>query len=154
VISLLPHHHETVVLPKPAHEVYQILAAATSHLAFFQSDEKKLHFNGWIKETRFRISLRQQRANHYIPLIIGQIEATSTGCLLFLDYKLFPMTRLLLTLWTILLVLGSLTVWYQAKNIFILPSGLAILLLIHFIVRANFSLQLKLAQKTLHNLLI
>jgi hypothetical protein len=143
-----------VVLPKPASEVYQILARATSHLPFVQLDEPKLHFNGWVKEARFRISLRQQRANHYLPLVVGQLEATSTGCILFLDYKLFPMTRLLLTLWTILLVLGSLTIWYQTKNIFVLPSGLVILLLIHFIVRANFSLQLKLTHTTLHNLLI
>jgi hypothetical protein len=153
VISLLPDHRETLVLPKPATVVYQILTAATSHKLFVQPDEKKLYFNGWVRETRFRISLRQRRANHYLPLVIGQIESTSTGCLLFLDYKLFPMTRLLLTLWTIFLVMGSFFVWYQTKTFFILPSGFAIIILIHAIVRSNFSLQLKPTQEAMHNLL-
>lgn len=154
MISLLPHHHETVVLPKPANEVYQILYSATSHNLFVQADENKLFFNGWVRETRFRISLRQQRANHYVPLITGQIESTSTGCLLFLDYKLFPMTRLLLTLWTLLLSMGSLAVWYQTKNIFVLPSGIGIITLILFVAHSNFSLQLKLTQTSLHNILV
>ena len=142
-----------MVIPKPAAEVFQILTEATSHKLFVQHDEQKLFFNGWVRETRFRISLRQRRANHYLPLVIGQIETTSTGCLLFLDYKLFPMTRLLMTLWTIFLILGSLVVWFQAKNIFVLPSGLAIIVLIHAIVRSNFSLQLKPTQEAMHNLL-
>jgi hypothetical protein len=142
-----------MVLPKPAAEVYQILTDATSHRLFVQPDEQNLYFNGWVRETRFRISLRQRRANHYLHLVIGQIETTSTGCLLFLDYKLFPMTRLLLTLWTIFLILGSLVVWYQTKNIFVLPSGLVIIILIHAIVRSNFSLQLKPTQEAMHNLL-
>ena len=142
-----------MVLPKPADEVYHILTKATSHNLFEQPNEQQLLFNGWVRETRFRISLRQRRATHYIPLVIGQIETTSTGSLLFLDYILFPMTRLLLTLWTIFLILGSLIVWFQTKNIFILPSGLAIIVLIHAIVRSNFSLQLKPTQEAMHNLL-
>ena len=153
MISLLPAHHETLVLPKPSEEVYQILSAATSHRLFVQPDEEKLFFNGWVKETRFRLSLRQRRANYYLPLVVGDIESTSSGSLIFLDYKLFPMTRLLLTLWTILLVLGSLTAWYQTKNILFLPGGLALILIIHVIVRSNFHLQLKPTQETLHQLL-
>ena len=153
MISLLPAHHETLVLPKPAAEVYQILSAASSHKLFIQPDEKKLFFNGWVKETRFRLALRQRRANHYLPLVVGKIEATSTGSLIFLDYKLFPMTRLLLTLWTLFLILGFLTAWYQTKNILFLPGGLALILLIHAIAQSNFRLQLKPTREALHQLL-
>lgn len=142
-----------MVLPKPAAEVYQILSGSTSHKIFLQPDEKKLFFNGWVHEDRFRISLRQRRANHYIPLVIGQIEPTSSGCLLFLDYKLFPTTRLLLTLWTILLILGSFVFWYQTKNNWLLPGGFTFIAAMHAIVWSNFKLQLKPTQETLHKLL-
>lgn len=142
-----------MVLPKPAAEVYQILAASTSHKVFVQPDERNLFFNGWVKEDRFRLSLRQRRANHYLPLVIGQIESTSSGCLLFLDYKLFPTTRLLLTLWTILLILGSVSVWFQTKNIWFLPGGFTFIATMHAIVWSNFKLQLKPTQEALYRLL-
>ena len=153
MISLLPAYHETMVLPKPAAEVYQILNSSTSHKTFIQPDEKKLFFNGWVREDRFRISLRQRRANHYTPLVIGQIESTTSGSLLFLDYKLFPTTRLLLTLWSILLVLGSVVVWFQTKNNWFLPGGLTIIASMHAIVWSNFKLQLKPTQEAIHHLL-
>jgi hypothetical protein len=142
VISLLPSYHETLVLPKPAVEVCQLLAGATSNRPFLQPDETTLYFNGWVNEKRFRISLRVRRANHYLPLVKGKIESSSSGCILFIDYGLFPTIRLLLTLWTILLILGSLVVYYQTKNFFFLLAGLGIIAVIHGIVWSNFKLQL------------
>jgi hypothetical protein len=153
VISLLPAHHETLVLPKPSVEVYHILESATSHKTFIQTEEQKLFFNGWVRETRFRLSLRQRRFNNYLPLVIGQIESTSTGCIVFIDYKLFPATRLFVTLWTILIVLGATVTWFQTSNLWFLPGGGLVLTIIHLIVWANFRLQLKPTLTTIHDLL-
>ena len=152
MISLLPAYHETIVLPHPAAEVYNTLAASTSNKPFIQSDEQVLFFNGWVKEGRFRLSLRVHRANHYLPLVFGQIESTSSGSILFIDYKLFPTTRLLLTFWTLLLLLGSVFSAYQTRNILYLGGGTAIIALIHTIVWSNFKLQLKPTRTALHHL--
>ena len=153
MISLLPAFHETIVLPSVASKIFQTLSAATSNKPFQQSDEKNLFFNGWVKEEKFRISLRVHRANNYLPLVIGQIEFTSTGSILLVDYVLFPTIRLLLTLWTILLTLGSLITSYQAKNILYLVGGFGIIVLIHAIVWSNFKLQLKPTRQALHRIL-
>lgn len=153
MISLLPAFHETIVLPKGASYIYQTLSTATSNKPFIQSDEKNLLFNGWVKEEKFRISLRVHRANHYLPLVIGQIESSTSGSILLVDYVLFPTIRLLLTLWSILLTLGSLMGSYQTKNIVYLFGGLLIIVLIHAIVWSNFKLQLKPTREVLHRLL-
>jgi hypothetical protein len=153
VISLLPAFHETIVLPSTADKVFQLLENSTSNKPFIQSDEEKLFFNGWVKEEKFRLSLRVHRANNYLPLVIGQIESTSSGSILMIDYILFPTTRLLLTLWTILLVFGSVFASFQTKNILYLFGGLCIIGLIHAIVRSNFNLQLKPTREALHRLL-
>ncbi len=153
MITILPAYHETIVLPYPAEDTYQKLTTATSNKLFRQADEKNLSFNGWIQEKRFRISLRVQRVNHFIPLVIGQIEPTQGGNIVFVDYTLFPTTRLLLILWTILLTLGSVVGSYQFKNITYLFGGLGLILLIHLIAWSNFNLQLEVTRKALHRLI-
>lgn len=119
-----------------------------------QPDERSLKFNGWVKEERFRISLRVHRANNYLPLVAGEIESTSGGSILFVDYRLFPTTRMMLLLWTLLLILGSLISSYQTKNVLYLAGGAAAIVLIHAIVWSNFKLQLDITRKALHDLLM
>jgi hypothetical protein len=153
VISPLPSFHETIVLPRSADAVQDLLMRATSNKLFRQSDEDQLFFNGWVQKYRFRFSLRRLRANHYLPLVIGKVEATSSGSILFVDYKLIPTTRVLLVLWTLLLTLGAFIVSYQLKNNYYLLGGTGAILLIHAIVHSNFRLQLKPTRSTLHHLL-
>ncbi len=153
MISLLPGHHETIVLPRKAADFRELLASATSNKPFIQTDEKQLLFNGWVRQEKFRISLRITRPNHYVPLVIGRIESSSSGSILMIDYKLFPTTRILMTLWTILLILGGLFVSLQSQNIAFLLAAAGIISLIQFIVWSNFRLQLKPTRQKLHTLL-
>lgn len=150
MISILPAYHETIVLPYAALETYRRLSNATSGKAFRQPDENNYSFNGWVMDERFRIALRVFRVNHFLPLIIGQIESTASGNILFVDYRLFPATRALLTLWTILLILGSVAGAYQSGNIYFLLGGLGLIVLIHAVAWSNFKLQLKLTREALH----
>lgn len=154
MITLLPSHHETIVLPQTAEAVFNKMHGATSNKPFMQPDERSLKFNGWVKEERFRISLRVHRANNYLPLVAGEIESTSGGSILFVDYRLFPTTRMMLLLWTLLLILGSLISSYQTKNVLYLAGGAAAIVLIHAIVWSNFKLQLDITRKALHDLLM
>lgn len=153
MISILPAYHETIVLPNAAVDTFTKLSTATSGKAFRQPDEENFSFNGWVREKRFRIALRVFRVNHFLPLVIGQIEPTASGNILFVDYKLFPATRVLLTLWTILLIFGSVAGAYQSKNVLYLLGGLGLIVLIHAVAWSNFNLQLKLTRDALHRII-
>ena len=150
MITLLPSYQETLVLPRSAKDIEERLSASTSSKPFLQPDEAELLFSGWIKPDRFRIALRLRRPNHFIPLVIGTIDSTSSGCLISLSYQLFPHTRFLLYGWTGFLLLGGTIGLLIFRNY---PSALGaavVLVLIHAITRSNFKLQLRLTRETLH----
>jgi hypothetical protein len=149
VISLLPAHHETIVLPLAADIVFERLRASTSNELPITSE---ILFSGWVRPDRFRISLRQRRPGNYAPIITGEVESTSSGCILFVDYKLMPAMRAFIVFWTLLIVLGSLVVGLQFKNIAYTLSGFAIITFIYWIVWSNFKLQIKPAHQALLSL--
>ncbi len=151
--TLLPNYMETLVIPRPAEEVLQRLATSTSNQAFLQPHEPILLFNGWVHEDRFRISVRSRRVNHFLPLAIGRLENSSTGCILLIRYSLLPTTRLLLKLWTILIVLGTVMGWFQSKSLYVPLIATSLLLLIYYITWSNFNIHLKPLRKSLHRLL-
>lgn len=140
MISLLPSYHETLVLPISVKEVVMRLTITTSDQV---EQERKINFNGWIKGNRFRISMRQRRPSNYIPVVSGDIEHTSRGSIVFLNYRLLPAVRLFLTFWTLLIFPGAVFIGFQYSSIAYTLSGVAILILIHLIVWSNFKLQLK-----------
>lgn len=146
MISLLPVYRETLVLPIDAERVFNRLEQTTSN----QFDrEKTIYFNGWVREDRFRISIRQRRPSNYIPIVTGDIESTSKGSIVFLRYQLLPAVRLFLTIWSLLILLGSVFVGFQYANILYLLSGVGMLAVIHLIVWSNFKLQLKSTRETI-----
>jgi hypothetical protein len=150
VIALLPSFRETLVLPRSARDIGERLSASTSHKPFLQPDEAELLFSGWVKPDRFRIALRIRRPNHFIPLVIGTIDSTSSGCLVVLSYQLFPLTQILLYGWTCFLLLGG-AIGIIFFNNYPSALGVAVVLaLIHSIARSNFNLQLRLTRDALH----
>lgn len=153
MITLLPTYRETLVLPKLAEDVYQRLAVSTTSHAFLQPHEPVLLFNGWVREDRFRISIRARRINHFMPLAIGQIEPTSMGCILRIVYVLFPGTRLLLSLWTILIVLGTAIGWFQYKTLYVPLVTTSALMIIYYVSWSNFKIHLKPFREALNRLL-
>jgi hypothetical protein len=146
VIHFLPAYHETLVLPLTVAEVFERLSAATSSQG---ESERQIIFNGWVKEDRFRVSIRQRRPSNYIPLVTGQVEFTSRGCIIFTDYKLFPAVRLFVTFWSLLIVIGSIVIGFQYSNVIYTLVGLGILALILWIVWSNFKLQVTPTRKVL-----
>jgi hypothetical protein len=149
----LPSFRETLILPRTARDIHQRLSVSTSSKPFVQPDESELLFNGWVMEDRLRISLRLRRTNYYIPLVIGQIEESSTGCILLLQYRFFPTTLLLLQLWTILVVLGAAMGFYQTHHMHFLPGAAAILATIYFIAWSNFKIHLRATREAIHRII-
>ena len=99
-----PTEQETLVLPVSAGEAAHRLREATQ-----SSDDREpssighsdFVFNGQVKKRSFRLSRKITRPNNFLPFITGQIESTSQGCLLFVQYRLFTMTTAFLVFWLI-----------------------------------------------------
>jgi hypothetical protein len=153
VISLLPSHNETLVLPLSAEEVFTRFSEGTRNdLAAIQ--DKSILFSGWVKEDRFRISIKVNRPNNFLALIKGRIESTSSGSLVFLDYQLFPTTRLLVTFWLLFTLLFTAIVSFQFSSARYLLGGLTIAVSIYLITWSNFKIQRKIAHEILLKVLI
>lgn len=63
---------------------------------------------------------------------------------------LFPATRLLLQLWLMLLILGTVMVGYMYRSSTIVLMGAAILAIVLLIAWSNFRLQLRATREAIH----
>lgn len=152
MISLLPSHDETLVLPLSAEEVFAKFSSVTRNdLAAVQ--DKSILFSGWVKADRFRVSVKINRPNNFLALIKGRIESTSSGSLVFLEYQLFPTTRLLVTFWLLFTFLFTAIVSFQFSSYFYLFSGLAVGVGIYLITWSNFKIQRNIAREILLRIL-
>lgn len=152
MIRVLPSFHETLVLPRKGPDTVSRLSVSTSNKPFLQPDEAHLVFTGWVTPDRFRISLRSRRHNHFLPLVVGAIDGTTTGCLVSLTYRLFPLTRYLLVGWTCLLLVGAAVTAYPLENYPAAVSLTGLLVLMHVIAWSNFAIQLRLTREAIRRI--
>jgi hypothetical protein len=105
----LPYQRETLVLARPADAVWLDLKQATLESTRpyrpSRSESRRFLFNGRIQEPAFRISRMLRSPETFLPLVVGSIEPTSTGCLVFLRYRLFPSTLGFLIFWSVICLL-------------------------------------------------
>lgn len=81
---------------------------------------------------------------------MGKVDSTTSGCLITLDYRLFPVTRLLLQAWSVLLVAGGIIALYPFQNYLASLAAVATLILIHIVAWSNFRIQLRLTREAIH----
>lgn len=147
---MLPNHYETFVLTQPSLEAIQKIHKVTTTKVLLQNQEGvQYRFSGWVQENRFRISLKISKPNNYIPLVVGKIETTSSGCIVFVSYKLFPVTRMFLIFWSLFIALAGILASYQYQSFLYAVSSMLILGIIHWVTWSNFKIQLKLTRQTL-----
>lgn len=147
----LPYHQETQVFAVSAEEVMGRIRTGVS--GTHSRDPLDEPYGGWIRDNRFRITLRGSRPTPYVPVIMGTVEPTRTGALLFLRFHLLPTTRLFLVFWTLLILLGSVVVSFQYQRAYYALIGVAILAFLHAVVWGNFHLQRKIARERLLHML-
>lgn len=143
MITLLPSYRETLVLARSGEDTYRRLLVSTSQKPFIQPDESELLFTGWVRPDRLRVSLRNRRPSHFLPLVIGKLEVSSSGCILLLHYRLFPTVGLLIQLWSILIVIGTLMTGYSYRTYTPALFGVLLLLIMYLIAWSNFFLHLR-----------
>jgi len=149
-VTFLPYHYETFVLTQPSLEAIQKIHKVTTTKVLLQNQEGvQYRFSGWVQENRFRISLKISKPNNYIPLVVGKIETTSSGCIVFVSYKLFPVTRMFLIFWSLFIALAGILASYQYQSFLYAVSSMLILGIIHWVTWSNFKIQLKLTRQTL-----
>jgi len=154
-VTLLPGHYETFVLVQPLGVVMDKISKATTSKMLLQNQEAgHFVFTGWSQGDRFRISLKITRPNNYIPLIVGKVEQTSTGYLVFVNYKLFPITRLFLVFWSLFIALAGIVTTYQYQAFIYGLIAASIITFTHWIVWSNFKIQLKLTRQALLKVLV
>lgn len=156
MISLLPSFSETIVTTLTTEEIavrFQRVTAETVQWdQEFKLPQDKI-FYGYVQETHFQIAARNMRLFSFNPLVLGKMEVTKNGSILFLRYQLFILTSILLLFWSFFLVIAGILLFVY-RNDFLYSTGtLVLLIIIHMVVRANFHLQVKPTQQAISSLL-
>jgi len=149
-MKLIPFERETMVLTATATQLGSLLKEVTQTDS--EETDKKV-FAGVIKGDHFAFSLKVSKPQSFIPQVVGTIHSTSSGCLLFLQYRFFPSTNFFLAFWCVASLLLAFLFFGLAKNS--LYAGLSLLacLVNYVIAMANFGVHLKETRKTLHKVL-
>ncbi|AHM60636.1 hypothetical protein D770_11895 [Flammeovirgaceae bacterium 311] len=119
-MQLFPYKQETFVLPYTADEALKRMRVHTRPISgeyeFSTNEEKRFLFNGVVKKGIFRISRRVQKPENFLPLLLGRLETTSVGSLLFVSYRLFFATAMFLIFWSVVCLLLTLffLIYHQA----------------------------------------
>lgn len=105
-MTLLPHKRETIVLPFSAEEALFLIEQVTEPVSrVISKGNDKITFNGMIYEETFKVSKKVDYPQNYLPIIVGKIEDTKLGSIIFLEYELFFSSKMFLSLWTVLSIL-------------------------------------------------
>ncbi|SFB48980.1 hypothetical protein SAMN04489723_11357 [Algoriphagus aquimarinus] len=155
-MNLLPYDSETLVSALSKEEVLSHLNRVTREVNFLDQRTQvrgDIVFNGLVGQKGFRISKVVDKADTFLPLILGEIEATHRGCILFINYRLFPGALFFIAFWSIILL--AFTAFYS----FLIPNyGYAticfVLGLANYVVAMYFfNRQVKASRKVFHQLI-
>ena len=99
-MNWLPFGRETLVSALSKEELLDRLAAVTRGTRAEGLPELRPLFYGQVEEHGFRISRVIEKGDNFLPLLLGKVEDTPRGSILFLRYQLFSITRFFLWFWT------------------------------------------------------
>jgi hypothetical protein len=150
VISIFPNDTETFVLPGGRDEILeQISKELNKPFRGFTGQ----NLTGWIEDSKFRLTIQLRRQHAFMPVVAGWIEKTSKGTIVFVQYSLFPGTRLLLLFWTVVLPLTAAFLSDRYQNYWVLGGAILFIVFIYSIAWANFKLHVKTTRAVLHRIL-
>ena len=107
-MNWLPFGRETLVSALSKEEVLDRLAAVTRGTRTEGLPEIRPLFNGRVEEDGFRLSRVIEKGDNFLPLLLGKVEETPRGSIIFARYQLFSTTRFFLWFWTVVLLSFSL----------------------------------------------
>jgi hypothetical protein len=107
-MNWLPFGREILVSALSKEEVLDHLAAVTRGTRREGLPEIRPLFNGSVEEDGFRLSRVIEKGDNFLPLLLGKVEDTPRGSIIFVRYQLFATTRFFLWFWTLALLAFSL----------------------------------------------
>jgi len=117
---------------------------------FDLSRRNKNVFRGFIDiDNSFKIYQNPHYPEYFLPLIIGRVEESSSGCIIFLDFKLFPGTMFFLVLTCFIISCLSFVFIMVLQNIFYFLIMLLCAFLAYTIMLLNFHLKIKQSESIL-----
>lgn len=156
-MNLFPFHTETLVSALSKEEVMEHISRKTREVNFLDKNQlqnqKGIAFNGIVGNQSFRISKVIQRSNTFLPLILGEVEDTPRGSIIFLRYKLFPGALFFVVFWS--LVLLGFTAFYWGISQHWLNGGICLVLALinYFLAVFFFHRQVKESRANFHQII-
>lgn len=155
--NLFPFIQETIVSSYNTEEVYRRLWSVTEPTGDEEwepdVDEEDLLFNGRVEKGSFRLSRRVKRANNFLPLMRGRVEATSLGSIVFIRYRFFLWTLSFLIFWSVLTTLFALYFLVYEKIYINAAFSLLVGLANYVIALLNFHKQVRISSNALREVL-
>lgn len=119
-MNLSPVRKETIVSPHHQSEVINQLTLLTTPPVLSKKDETpSALFVGKILKDTFKISLRINSPDNFLPIIYGKVEQTSIGSIVFLKFKLFFSSLMFLIFWSsVCLLAGASLVFIAGETLY------------------------------------
>ncbi len=152
----MPHDSETLVSALSKEEVLGHLNRVTREVNYLdQRTQAKGHiiFNGIVGKSDFRISKVLNRADTFLPLIMGKVEATARGSIIFINYRLFPGALFFLAFWSIVLLAFTALYTFLIPNYWYAAICLILALVNYVVAMYFFNRQVKSSRKVFHQLI-
>ena len=148
----LPNSQQTFVSELSKRDVLVKLHNYTQEVNSEFVTEKPL-FNGKVGSDGFRVSSIIQTPQNALPLIIGNVESTKRGSIIFLKLKLFPAAILYLKASSLLSILLGFTFLFLSKWYLAGCISLSFGLLNYLVLTLSFHRKCKECIQSLKNLL-
>lgn len=106
-MNLVPFHTETFVSTLSRREVLGQLSKVTTEVNYMDKQSlggKGVLFYGIVGQKGFRISKAILKGDTFLPMVLGNVEETPRGCIIFLKYRLYPGAIFFLAFWSLVLV--------------------------------------------------
>jgi hypothetical protein len=152
-LNLLPYHSEILVSAFSKKEVLSQLNKVTVEVNYLDrrsQQDRDSFFNGIIGQSGFRISKVVNRGDTFLPLLLGKVEETPRGCILFLQYKLFPGAIFFLSFWTVILLAAAVFYILATPNYLYATAAIGLTAINYFIALFFFNRQVKSSREIFH----
>lgn len=155
-MNLIPYHSETLVSALSKNEVLGHLIRVTSEVNYLDQrarTNKKILFNGMVGQAGFRISKVVDKGDTFLPLVIGEVEETPRGSIIFLKYRLFPGAIFFLAFWSVILLAFAAYFFSYVENYNSAAICLVLAICNYGLAMYFFDRQVKASRKVFHQLI-
>ncbi|MDN5203968.1 hypothetical protein QQ008_21435 [Fulvivirgaceae bacterium BMA10] len=151
---MIPIQQETLVLAITVENAVSRLKRVIESRNISINEEHDYLFNGWIENGEFSISRKIKAPQNFLPLVKGSIEETSSGAIIFVQYKLFQSTRFFLIFWSFITALIFLFFLIVINQYVYALLSLSLGLFNYVIAWLSFRQQIKKTRTLIHQVLL